>query len=227
MSGEYMNEEEKHAYEVMIKTMRERQAAERLKAIQKHDAKMLEMELDQATKMSEMTKRNEKEISAAMQAWKSNTVSRRVYHEAPDDVFELIVFRSSDVGEDRWGSWVGMGGLNALRLVSKRCLRAVESVATRLTRKGYADSLPQVTLKRCKRIEHIRCIHDRWSIRRHNSLEGCPDGLKSLYIGDGFQMKSLEPLSACKELESLEIYDAHPLFSLLLYKAQEAEPYLF
>jgi hypothetical protein len=67
----------------------------------------------------------------------------------------------------------GKGGLNALRLVSKRCMQVVESVATRLTRKGDADSLPAAALKRSERIEHIRCI-------RLKSLEGCPNRLKSL-----------------------------------------------
>jgi hypothetical protein len=128
----------------------------------------------------------------------TNAAARRVYHEAPDDVFELIVLRLSDVVEDEWGHWVGKGGFNALRLVSKRCLQVVESVATRLSCKRYTDSLPVAAMKRCRRIENIRC-------EILGSLEGCPDGLKSLIIRNGDSIKSLESLSACKELETIHI----------------------
>ena len=153
--------------------------------------------------MKAMRERHEEEISAAMQAWNSNAAARRLYHEAPNDVFDLIVLQLSDVADNGWGK----GGLNALRLVSKRCLRVVESVATRLTHKGFADSLPVAVLKRYKRIEHMRC-------RSVKSLEGCPDGLKSLYIEYGQYIESLAPLSACKELETLEIQFAHQISDL-------------
>jgi Leucine-rich repeat (LRR) protein len=53
-------------------------------------------------------------------------------------------------------------------------------------------------MKRCKRIQHIRCHYIK-------SLEGCPNGLKSLYVDYGFWLKSLEPLSACKKLEIIKI----------------------
>ena len=111
-----------------------------------------------------MQEKNEKELSAAMQlafmmqAFETKVAARRVYHEAPDDVFELIVLQLPDVDEYGFGN----GGLNALRLVSKRCMRVVESVATRLTHKARtADSLPAAALKRCKKIQHIGC----WRLR--------------------------------------------------------------
>ena len=147
-----------------------------------------------------------KEISAAMQESDKTILGHRLYHEAPNDVFELILIHLSDVAEDESGRWVGKGGLNALRLVSKRCMRVVESVATRLT-KGYAVSLHLAAMKRCKRIEHIGC-------EILGSLEGCPDGLKRLRINDGQLLKSLESLSACKELETLEIHEARRISDL-------------
>ena len=59
------------------------------------------------------------QISAAMQAFETEVAARRVYHEAPNDVFELIVLQLPDVGKDKCGCWVGNGGLSALRLVCK------------------------------------------------------------------------------------------------------------
>ena len=110
---------------------------------------------------------------------------------------ELIVKLFSDVDEGGDGN----GGLNVLRLVSKRLLRMVESCATRLTQldRYGPESFPLV-LRRCKRLEHIRCNR-----RNLKSLEGCPDGLKSLDIGNGESLHSLEPLRGCTQLESLVI----------------------
>jgi hypothetical protein len=97
------------------------------------------------------------------------------------------------------------------RLVSKRCLRVNESVATRLTRKDEADSLPLAAMKRCNRMEHIKCYQlDNW--------EGCPDGLKSpdltpllsmplledLDLSDG-SINVISPLSNCKKLTKVNI----------------------
>ena len=124
----------------------------------------------------------------------SQIFTHRFYHEAPDDVFVMLL---SDMGEYGWGN----GGFNNLRLVSKRCLRVVESVATRLTYKEQdgQNSLPISTLQQCKRIEHIRCDSENLS-----SLEGCPDGLESLVI-KGKCIRSLAQLSACAKLKSLEM----------------------
>ena len=49
-----------------------------------------------------------------MQAFETEVAARRVYHEAPDDVFVLIVLQLSDVDENGWGK----GGLSFLKLVS-------------------------------------------------------------------------------------------------------------
>jgi hypothetical protein len=112
------------------------------------------------------------------------------------------VLQLSDLDKNVWGK----GGF---RLVSKRCLRVVESVATRLTHKGFAESLPRVEEMQEDRAHQMK------------SLEGCPDGLKSLYIEYGQYIESLEPLSACKELETLElnfIINVPDLSPLLLCK---------
>jgi hypothetical protein len=143
-----------------------------------------------------------KEISAAMLEFDENILGHRLYHEAPNDVFELIVLQCSDVVKDKWGCWVGNGGLNVLRLVSKRCMQVVESVATRLTHKAEADSLTVAALKRCSRIEHIGCDI-------LGSLEGCSNGLRSLVIMGGSTLESLEPISACKELETADVRFEH------------------
>ena len=115
----------------------------------------------------------------------------RFYHEAPNDVFELpCVFLSNMEGK---------GGLNVLRLVSKRCMRVAESVATRLKHNGNADSFPMNLSSRCKNIKHIICNGSlRW-------LEGCPHGLKSLLIRDGRTLLTLCPLSVCKDFKSLQV----------------------
>ena len=135
----------------------------------------------------------------------NSCAGRLLYHEAPDEIFELFVLLCSEILEDGRGQ----GGMNFLRLVSKRCMGLVESLATRLTNEEVDDGpslLPFAALKRCKGIEHVNCDGLM-------SLEGCPDGLKSLYIRDGRGIKSLEPLSACQEL-TLEIHDAHRISDL-------------
>ena len=144
-----------------------------------------------------------KEISAAMQEFDLGTFGHRLYHEAPNDVFDLIVLQLSDVHKDGYRN----GGLNALRLVSKRCMQVVESMATRLTHNGNINSLPVIALKRCRRIEHIRC-------NRIMSLEGCPDELMSIIVDDGRFLQSLEPLSACKHLEILDMSNAYRISDL-------------
>ena len=175
--AEYLGEEAAAAYEARIETIKVNQEDVELQS---------------------------KEILAAMQEIDSRVFTHRFYHEAPNDVFEIIFPLFSSADEDDAGN----GGLNVLRLVSKRCMRVVESVATRLTEmKGNTDSLPLSTLKKCTRIKHVRC---RYLI----SLEGCPVGLKSLVVLTGESSESLESLSACKELETLEIRDASRITSI-------------
>ena len=53
-----------------------------------------------------------------MQEIDSRVFTHRFYHEAPDDVLELFVMLLSVVDED--GDGDGNGGLDILRLVSKR-----------------------------------------------------------------------------------------------------------
>ena len=56
---------------------------------------------------------------------------------------------------------------------------------------------------RCGRIEVIRC-------QSHNlrSLEGCPDGLKKLWIGDAPNLSDPSPLASCSIMENLWIIDS-------------------
>ena len=126
-----------------------------------------------------------------------NVGSEMSIEDLPIEVFEHIARTLSDVDEE--GN--GKGGLNVLRLINRRCQRVAESLATRLTFNRNARSFPTAALKRCKRIEHIRCF-------RLECLGGCPDGLKSLVIDNGDYIRAdsqLKPLSACKELEELSI----------------------
>ena len=125
-------------------------------------------------------------------------LGRLLYHEAPDDIMELIVSTFASKNGIK-----GYDAMNVLRLVSKRLKRMVETVVTRLTNtrgEDGPDSFPISLLSRCGRIEHIRC--DSHNI---SSLEGCPDGLKSLHIANGQHLASLEPLRGCTGLESLRV----------------------
>ena len=79
----------------------------------------------------------------------------RVYHEAPDDVFELIVSICSKVVH----GW-GLGGLNAFRLANKRLKQIVESCTTVLTneqKEDGPDALPILMIQRCRKVKEIRC----------------------------------------------------------------------
>ena len=116
-----------------------------------------------------------------------------IYHDAPDHIIELIVSRCSDI--DQYGQ--KRGGLNDLRLASKRLKRMVDSCATRLSSSGWNG--PASIPMGLERIEHIES-----NSHFLESLEGCPDGLKSLKI-QGRALKSLEPLRRCTELESFVI----------------------
>ena len=120
--------------------------------------------------------------------------------DLPADIIDLIASKCSDLD----GRGCGRGGMNALRLVSKRLMRVVESCATRLSILDYKwwdgpRHLP-VFLGGYKRIEHIKL--DSYKLE---SLEGCPDGLKSLHTTDSYSLQSLEPLRRCTELERLNI----------------------
>lgn len=126
---------------------------------------------------------------------------RKFYHKAPDDVFELALSLLSDF--DELGR--GKGGLNALRLVNRRCKRAVDSCTAMLGSIQGSDGpfdLPAQLASRCKRIQEITCFS--WNL---SHIEGCPRGLKRLCL-DGVNLKNLDPLSACFRLEKIEIYRA-------------------
>ena len=190
-----LNDEEIAAHESAMQAVRDKRAAaeEGLRTEIERLHKELEERLAREVKV--MHEKEEIELESLIVEQERRIVLRRIYHEAPDDIRELTVKLLSNV--DEYGR--GKGGMNVLRLVSKRLMRMVESCATRLTQlddEGL-ESFP-VTLGRCKRLDHIRCD-------ALTSLEGCPDGLKSLYISNRSHLHSLEPLRGCTELESLEI----------------------
>ena len=149
-------------------------------------------------------------LSSQLESWGLSLTTRQaeivdlsqIYRDAPDAIMGLIVMHLS--------TEYGMGGLNVLRLVSKRLMRVVESCATMLTQLSIngPGSFP-LALMRCSKIESIAC--NSLNLR---SLEGCPDGLKSLIIRYGGLLQSLEPLRGCIELESLYIYDAGSISDL-------------
>ena len=194
--------------------------------IEAHKAAMHQVLEEKRTRQKEMNEKKKRAIEAAeteaafeLLALETESLSRlaamqkdferlsllrQIYSEAPNDVFELIVSKCSDVDEKGWGH----GGLNAFRLANKRLKRIVESCATRLTNQdGWdgpetdgPDSLPINLSERCRRIEHIRC--NSYIL---GSLEGCPAGLKSLCI-NGYSLESLEPLRGCPMLERVTIF---------------------
>ena len=141
---------------------------------------------------------DEEAFTLSLDAMQLDSPSEINLNDLPDDVLRPIILIFSNVDVMRWGQ----GGMDVFRLVCKRLMRVVESCATRLTHYHRGpDSLPLV-LRRCMRIEHIRCRS--FNLR---SLEGCPNGLKSLDIYCP-SLQSLEPLKGCTELESLEINGA-------------------
>ena len=117
-------------------------------------------------------------------------------------MFELILSKCYDLDEIGWGK----GGLNSFRLANKRLKQVVESCTTRLTNRQEEDgldSLPIPIIQRCRRIDAIRC-------KSHNlkSLDGCPDGLKKLYIGEAPYLSDLSSLASCSMMEELLIEDS-------------------
>jgi hypothetical protein len=168
-----------------------------------------ELEENLARDIQEVHDREKSELESLIEEQEKRVVLRRIYHEAPHDIMELIVMQFSNV-EHGWGK----GGMNRLRLVSKRLMRVVEPCATSLSfqQPGPGSSLlPLGLVGRCLRIEHISYLGNS-SI---SSLEGCPNGLKSLFIiNKGHSLQSLEPLRGCTELESLKIHFAGQISDL-------------
>jgi hypothetical protein len=188
---DYLHVEEIAAHESAMQTVRDKT---------RNAIKELEVKL--AREMQDMLKREMSELESLIEEQEKRVVLRRIYHEAPDDIIELIVRLLSNVDEEGQGD----GGMNTLRLTCKRLMQVVESCATRLTYKSFDRTVsflrrvsfprPLVIDERCMRIEHITC-----NSKKLRSLEGCPDGLKSLVI-HGQSLQSLEPLRRCTELDT-------------------------
>ena len=62
------------------------------------------------------------------------------------------------------------------------------------------ESLPIPIIQRCKRVDWIRCKN-----RNLRSLDGCPDGLKGIFIGSAPHLSDLSPLASCSMMEELLI----------------------
>ena len=128
-SFQYLNDEEIAAHESAMQAVRDKRAAaeqglgDEIERLHKE----LEERLDREVKV--MHEKEEIELESLVVEQERRIVLRRIYHEAPDDIMELVVKLFSDVDEDGRGK----GGMNTSRLVSKRLMRMVESCATRLT----------------------------------------------------------------------------------------------
>ena len=159
----------------------------------------------------------------AFKIFDGHVLARRIYHEAPDDVFELIILKCTGNGA---------GSLNAFRFVNKRLKQVAESCATKLmTRMRPEDvndeacrkeSFPNdALLRRCKKIRHLISMGE--GVKNLTSLsdcsdlinltvilgsnlqsfEGCPNGIKDLFVGFGIELKSLAGLEGCVALQSI------------------------
>ena len=87
--------------------------------------KSAEDESEQKLRKTKENKRKKRAaIMAAMQGdFERLSLLRQVYHEAPDDVFELIVSKCCQFDKYGWG----LGGFNAFRLANKRLKQVAES----------------------------------------------------------------------------------------------------
>ena len=142
-------------------------------------------------------------MQSAMQEIGEIVFLRHLYHDIPNDLFELIISLFSDVNENGRER----GGLNIFRLVNKRLKQVVESCATKLRNPSGSEGttdLPSALLSRCHRIQDLSCFS--WSL---SSLDGLQrlSGLQRLFLY-GEKVGSLEPLSACTKMEKIEIYRA-------------------
>ena len=144
----------------------------------------------------------EEKLAVMQRDFKRLSLLRQVYHEAPDDVFELIISKCCRLNVHGWG----FGGLTAFRLADQRFKQVVESCTTQIVNQQVDDgpgSFPVTIIQRCRRIERIVCLS-------HNlrSLEGCPNGLKKLRIGHAPHLSDLSPLASCSMMEYLQIDDS-------------------
>jgi len=97
-------------------------------------------------------------------------------------------------------------GLDAFRLANKRLKHVLESCTTRLTNQkdeDGPDSLPIPIIQSRGRVEEIKCYSNNL-----RSLEGCPDGLKKLWIGDAPHLSDFSPLASCSMKENLDILNS-------------------
>jgi hypothetical protein len=181
-----------------------RRAIEEAKKIFNESVKAAEVKSDQELKraMDDKDMDKEEKLAAMQRDFKRLPLLRQVYHEAPDDVFELIVSKCCQLNDDGWG----LGGLNAFRLANKRLKQVVESCTTMIMNELEADgpdSLPIPIIQKCRRIERILC-----SSHNLRSLEGCPNGLKKLHIGYAPHLSDVSPLASCSIMEDLWVEDS-------------------
>ena len=167
MSNEYVSQDEIKAHKAAMQRVveDEKKEQEAIKYTKRRAVEAAQRAFDEAVKAAEDAADQElkksrdskiKKLYAMLRVFKRLPLLRQVYHEAPDDVFELIVSECCDL-DGRWGR----GGLNAFRLANRRLKQVVESCTTRLTNDNEEDgpdSLPIPIIQRCGRIDKIRCL---------------------------------------------------------------------
>lgn len=201
---EYVSSDEIEVHEAAMQGVVEDEKRER-QAINKKRR----MAVEQATRAAEDEAQNElkkakdkkdKKLAAMQRDLERLSLLRRAYHEAPNDVLELILSKCSQVDFKGWGS----GGLNAFRLANRRLKLVIESFATILTnqlRDNGPESLPIPIIQRCRRIEIINSLS-------HNlmTLEGCSIRLRMLWIAEA-DLSDLSPLAFCSAMTDLQLYN--------------------
>ena len=225
--------------QVLEDEKREREAINyrRKKAFEKaqSDAEAVKKAEDKANQELKWAKSSmEKKLAAMQRDFECLNLLRRVYHEAPDDVFEMILLKCSDLGNKYTNRRMAvMGSFCDLREANKRCKLVVEACTIRLSALENFDGpelLPIALDQRCRRIEGISC-----NSKKLKSVVGCPNGLKSLLLlGFTPHLSDLSPLASCPMLKYLSISgssvtDISVVSSLPLLETfdciQEVDPY--
>ena len=134
-------------------------------------------------------------IKKAKGAMQKQGILPRIYHEAPDDIFELIMKKFMT----RWGT----RSLNVWRLVDKRFKILAESYTTRhyCTDIHHPEVLPFAVFQRCRKIDYLECMSQ--NLRTLEGINLLPR-LRSVVI-EGNSVSSLEPLRNCSALDTLSI----------------------
>ena len=108
---DYLSAEEIAAHESAMQAIRDKRAAAE---------QGIRDEIERLhKKLEEMHEKEKEELETLIVEQEKRVVLRRIYHEAPNDIMELIVMIFSNLGENG----IGKGGMNVLRLVCKRLIK--------------------------------------------------------------------------------------------------------